>query len=299
MVNSCINSCLVRVIQQQLRRIEGKLDNPCTGLAEIKDEVSNVEGIVEAIKCMLKDLDLEDLEEAIAGIADAVGDIEYKLDSPEYGLAEIKDEVREIELLLKNLDLQDLLRILLRVEDEVERIEAKLDSPVFGLSKIKQEVAAIENKLDSPAFGLAEIKSEIVDILDILRHMPPADVASVTSGPMFLANQAKSAIVQALNYSNVAQAVTFRVYDVSPGSVRTEVPGSPFAVLVPAGQSSAKAFNVQGLIAYEVVIEAGNPKVLRYWSGSRTQPASDNLAATTLVPENIVLHADFVPLPQL
>ena len=35
---------LVKALQQQLRRIEAKLDNPRTGLAEIKSEVAVVEG---------------------------------------------------------------------------------------------------------------------------------------------------------------------------------------------------------------------------------------------------------------
>ena len=45
-MSNCISACLVKVLQQQLRRIEAKLDNPRTGLGEIKSEVAVVEGTV-------------------------------------------------------------------------------------------------------------------------------------------------------------------------------------------------------------------------------------------------------------
>lgn len=178
---------ILRAIQQEVRRIECKLDSPRTGLAEIKAEVA-------AVECAIRKLDLSDilaklksLSRELEEVEDAVDEIEDKLDDGDFGLEEIKKEIECIEETLEGLNLGPLLNLLNSIRSEVHAIEGKLDNPHFGLEEIKSETAAIEakldnlnvpellpvlaaikeivlmieQKLDSPAFGLQEIKDEV------------------------------------------------------------------------------------------------------------------------------------------
>lgn len=180
-----MDQCILKAIQQEIRRIECKLDNPRTGLAEIKSEVA-------AIECAIQDLDMHEiicklkaLDEHLEDVLDAVDDVEDRLDNPQFGLEEIKEEVRQIERALACMNLTPVLGLLNQIKQEVHEIECKLDNPEFGLREIKEEVAAIEDAvtdcktglpalhedveeiedlLENPEFGLAEIKQEVAAI---------------------------------------------------------------------------------------------------------------------------------------
>ena len=178
-----------------------------------------------------------------------------------------------------------------------------LTDPCTGLAEIKQEVAAIECKLDNPEYGLAEIKAEIREILSRLEQCCngggncPTEFEVMTTGPMFKANQASSVIAQVLNYFSEPVTVTIGVFSVSLTGTKSEVPGSPTEVTLGADESFAQAYDISDSVAYEVIFTSDNPEWLRYWSGSRTQPANVALTSSTILPENIVLHADFVRYP--
>lgn len=164
-----MDQCILRAIQQEVRRIECKLDNPRTGLAEIKSEVA-------AIECAIKDLDLHDilcklnaLARELEEVEGAVDDVEDKLDNPHFGLEEIKEEIEGIERTLACLNLTPVLGLLNQIKHEVHEIECKLDNPHFGLEEIKEEVAAIECAVTNPETGLPEILDEVEEIEDLLK----------------------------------------------------------------------------------------------------------------------------------
>ncbi len=163
-----MDQCIVRAIQQELRKIESKLDNPRTGLAEIKSEVA-------AIECAVRDLDLEEilcqlkeLDKKLEELLGAVDDVEDRLDDPHFGLLEIKEEVQRIEEAVACLNLVPILGLLNHVKQEVHQVECKLDDPEYGLAEIKEEVATIESAVLDPNSGLPQLAEEVADIQDIL-----------------------------------------------------------------------------------------------------------------------------------
>jgi hypothetical protein len=83
-------------------------------------------------------------------------DIEKILLNENFGLPEIKEEVRNIEdaVFSKRFGLEE-------IKEEVSEIERNLNNPLFGIKEIKLEVAAIEVAVFSNTYGLAEIKSEV------------------------------------------------------------------------------------------------------------------------------------------
>ena len=183
---------------------------------------------------------------------------------------------------------------LLEIKNEVRDIECKLDNPEYGLAEIKREVRDIEDKLDNPEYGLAEIKAEVRQILEECcdgNGNGPVDEEAQTSGPMFKANQASSVIVQVLNYFSESVEVSISVLNLPLSGTKEDVPGSPVTVTIDADETFAQAFDISDSVAYEVQIFTDNPQWVRYWSGSRTQPANVALTASTILPENIVLHA--------
>lgn len=165
-----LDQCILRAIQQEVRRLDCKLDNPRTGLAEIKSEVA-------AIECAIKDLDmraivckLKDLAEDLEDVLGEVDDIEDKLDNPRFGLKEIKEEIEAIGRAVACLNLTPVLGLLNQIKHEVHEIECKLDNPDFGLEEIKEEVAAIEDAVTNPKTGLPEILEEIEEVEDLLEN---------------------------------------------------------------------------------------------------------------------------------
>jgi len=163
-----VDQSILRAIQQEIRRIECKLDNPRTGLAEIKAEVA-------AIECAIKDLDmhqilckLKALDEQLEDVLEATDDVLDKLDNPHFGLEEIKQEIEAIERAVACLNLTPVLGLLNQIKQEVHEIECKLDSPEFGLREIKDEVRAIEDAIQDQKHGLPEILEELREIEDLL-----------------------------------------------------------------------------------------------------------------------------------
>lgn len=163
-----MDQSILRAIQQEIRRIECKLDNPRTGLAEIKAEVA-------AIECAIKDLDMHEilrklkaLDEQLEDILEATDDVLDKLDNPHFGLEEIKREIEAIEQAVACLNLTPVLGLLNQIKQEVHEIECKLDSPEFGLREIKDEVRAIEEAIADQKHGLPEVLEELTAIEGLL-----------------------------------------------------------------------------------------------------------------------------------
>jgi archaellum component FlaC len=161
----------LRAIQQEVRRIECKLDNPRTGLAEIKSEVA-------AIECAIRDLDLHDIQcklndlaEEVEAVEGAVDEVEDKLDNPHFGLEEIKEEIEGIERAVACLNLTPVLGLLNQVKHEVHEIECKLDNPEFGLEEIKEEVRRIECTVTNPETRIPEILEEVEEIEELLENL--------------------------------------------------------------------------------------------------------------------------------
>ena len=149
------------------------------GLAEIKREVA-------AIECRLDNQSNQQLLALLAAVKGVVLCIQQKLENPEFGLEEIKSEVRgieetlcdrhfglpeikdeieDIECLLRKLDLEETLALLGAIEAEIAGLECKIDHICLPVDDLEEELAAIRCLLENPHFGLAEIKCEIEQIL--------------------------------------------------------------------------------------------------------------------------------------
>ncbi|WP_368294268.1 hypothetical protein [Dehalobacter sp. TBBPA1] len=162
------------------------------------------------------------------------------LESPTFGLAEIKTEIFSIEKAVNHpfFGLQEIKSEVQVIEFTVENIENKLDSPTFGLAEIKTEVfsigtlvegiftsivgstfslqeikseiAAIEGAVFSPTFGLAEIKTEIFQIQNA--------VLSPTFGLLEIKSEV-AAIEASLGAANAQTSGPFKLSNPSVGNI--------------------------------------------------------------------------------
>ncbi|WP_353852611.1 hypothetical protein [Dehalobacter restrictus] len=162
------------------------------------------------------------------------------LESPTFGLAEIKTEIFSIEKAVNHpfFGLQEIKSEVQVIEFTVENIENKLDSPTFGLAEIKtevfsigtlvegiftsmmgatfglqeikSEVAAIEGAVFSPTFGLAEIKTEIFQIQNA--------VLSPTFGLLEIKSEI-AAIEASLGAANAQTSGPFKLSNPSVGNI--------------------------------------------------------------------------------
>jgi len=162
------------------------------------------------------------------------------LESPTFGLAEIKTEIFSIEKAVNHpfFGLQEIKSEVQIIEFAVENIENKLDSPTFGLAEIKtevfsigtlvegiftsivgstfslqeikSEVAAIEGAVFSPTFGLAEIKTEIFQIQNA--------VLSPTFGLLEIKSEV-AAIEASLGAANAQTSGPFKLSNASVGNI--------------------------------------------------------------------------------
>lgn len=173
-----MDQMILRAIQQEVRRIECKLDNPRTGLAEIKAEVAGIENAIKNLGLQHIMNKLNALAHELDEVEGVVDDIEDKLDNPHFGLEEIKEEIEGIEHTLAGLNLAPVLAALNQIKHEVDEVENKLDNPDFGLEEIKEEVAAIEGAVTSPETGLPEIKAEVAGIEEMLED-PQTGLAEI------------------------------------------------------------------------------------------------------------------------
>jgi hypothetical protein len=124
------------------------------------------------------------LMQALRRLLMGIRDIQCKINSPRFGLAEIKHEVRCIEAALGQGQcvLGDIKRTLREIEgilenpqfglaeikDEIRDIQCQLNNPSYGLAEIKQEIRDLEREINNPCYGLAEIRQEVHDIEAIL-----------------------------------------------------------------------------------------------------------------------------------
>ena len=99
-------------LSSEIAAIEGKLDNPTFGLAEIKAEVANIESQLadpatglEEIKAEVINIEdnVGEIGADVSTIQGKVEDIQNDLSSPAYGLEEIKGEIANIEQILTSL----------------------------------------------------------------------------------------------------------------------------------------------------------------------------------------------------
>ncbi len=127
-------------IQSIVQSTEDKIDDPATGLDEIKAEVANIEG--------------------------TVGNIESVLVDPTSDLTEIKNEILSMKTSLTNLDTK-----MNTLNDDILFIKAALTDPATGLVEIKAEVANIETTvgtistdLGTANTGIGTIQTEILSL---------------------------------------------------------------------------------------------------------------------------------------
>ena len=180
-------------------------------------------------KRVLHELDeIEDLLESptfgLAEIKTEVYAIEKAVLSPTFGLAEIKTEVYAIEHALSGAvtGIGDIIIAinsptfgLAEIKTEVYAIEQAVNSPTFGLADIKTEVYAIQQAVLSPTFGLAEIKTEVYAIQQKLDSITGLSSATMlTSGPFIVSKNSSNLSVSVLNNANtVGGPYNVRVYN--------------------------------------------------------------------------------------
>lgn len=159
---------LVHYLNSEFEKIEDSCDKSKYSFCKVIDGLRR-------LLCLLNNPNFG-LEE----IKDEVRNIENKIENPHFGLAEIKEEVANIESTINIVASQ-----IGYISGEVFNIEHKLDNPSFGLAEIKEEVANIESTINicasqmgcltsdvirigsTPDYSLAEIKNEAKEVLTI------------------------------------------------------------------------------------------------------------------------------------
>jgi len=185
-------------IQSIVQSTEDKIDDPATGLDEIKAEVANIEGTVGNIESGLVDptSDLTEIKNEILSMKTSLTNLDTKMNTlnddilfikaaltdPATGLVEIKAEVANIETTVGTIstDLGTASTGIGTIQTEIlsldlsgiPAIQATLDDPDTGLPAIQTEILAldlsgipvIQATLDDPDTGLVEIKTEVANI---------------------------------------------------------------------------------------------------------------------------------------
>jgi len=140
--------------------LSGKLDDPDHGLAALARRIdrlgsslnltmstntSRLEGWLQGITARLDNQ-----------VGPGISGILARLDSPQYGLAEIKAELLQLESQMALTVLPDLEGLLQRQE-----AAGMLADPAYGLKAIKDQLDRVAAELGDPDHGLAEIKAEV------------------------------------------------------------------------------------------------------------------------------------------
>ncbi|HEU04748.1 MAG TPA: hypothetical protein ENH95_06520, partial [Nitrosopumilus sp.] len=183
-------------IQSIVQSTEDKIDDPATGLDEIKAEVANIEGTVGNIESVLVDptSDLTEIKNEILSMKTSLTNLDTKMNTlnddilfikaaltdPATGLVEIKAEVANIETTVGTIstDLGTANTGIGTIQTEIlsldlsgiPAIQATLDDPDTGLPAIQTEILAldlsgipaIQSTLDDPDTGLPAIQTEIL-----------------------------------------------------------------------------------------------------------------------------------------
>ena len=138
--------------------------HPCTPITS-EVQIGNQQSISPQCPCQYPILsELNNIECKLNYSYCELKEIQAEIESPSYGLQEIKTEVAHIENLLT-----DPSYGLFEIKTEVTHIENLLTDPSYGLFVIKTEVTHIENLLTDPSYGLFEIKTEVAHIENLLR----------------------------------------------------------------------------------------------------------------------------------
>ncbi|MCE5285691.1 MAG: hypothetical protein LLG02_07575, partial [Pelosinus sp.] len=126
------------------------------------------------------------------------------INSPQFGLNEIKNEIRFIENAVSNQSCNNISNILNQI----------INSPQFGLNEIKNEIRAIENEVFNEQHGLQEIKNEI----RLLVNEIPGQSNCVTTGAVIRDVRSTNLVFKVLNSTPNEQKVTMIVwnYDTCP-----------------------------------------------------------------------------------
>lgn len=265
------------------------------------------------IRNMLEDIEdkLDNPQFGLREIKREIKAIEDKLDSPSWGLIEIKNEIKEIENKLDHpetglghikkeiRDIEDKLDSpsfgLMEIKNELKEIENKLDNPNGGLPDIKMEIRDIEAKLDSPNFGLAEIKREIREIEEKLdRLVPPSGDGVLTTGPVVADNTASSLVVKVENVTNATITVVVTVFDIGT----CPNPRTVFATTTLTIQAKcARSFIFdKPPLEYEVQF-SGPAGSFTAWTATRTQGRAAPLTASVFIASNTFRHSELFASP--
>lgn len=131
-----------------LAALEERLDDPNHGLAALAARIDQLGFNLN--------LSLNTLSSNVSMLEGWLREIIARLNSPDYGLAEIKAEVAAIASQLETVFLPGLQELLRR-----EGIERLIGDETYGLKAIAARLARVEARLDDPNDGLAEIKAEV------------------------------------------------------------------------------------------------------------------------------------------
>lgn len=149
-----------------LAALEEKLDDPDYGLAALATKIdqlgfnltlslNTLSSNVSMLEGWLREITLRLDNQLWPGLLSILA----RLDSPDYGLAEIKAEVAAIASQLEMTFLPGLMELLRR-----PGVEQVIGDETYGLKAIAARLARVEAKLDDPNHGLAEIKAEVRDL---------------------------------------------------------------------------------------------------------------------------------------
>lgn len=217
-----LKEILTCVVLNDVRAVGNLLNNRNFGLSEIKNEVMLIENTVLTINNSLSAIP-NNLGSQLNFIANEVNIVNNTVNSPAFGLRKINNEISFIEdevLLVNNtvsspvFGLKKINNQISFIENEVLLINNTVNNPVFGLRKINNQILFIENEIqrvdnsvNNPVFGLNEIMNEIRFVEDVV----VGDFANVTTGPVFMENEANVLIVQVMNNTSKDQTVRVRV----------------------------------------------------------------------------------------
>ena len=162
----------------EVDNIEGKLDNGTFGLAEIKNEVTDIQTKVTDVSDIktttnLIWMEVSDGAYGLAEIKTEVNDIQTKVNDPTNGLAAIKNKANDIKgdtgAIISNTSYGlNGLNGLPVIKGDTANI---ISHPIYGLNggnglaAIKNDTNNIWNAVNSPAFGLNAIKTDTTNII--------------------------------------------------------------------------------------------------------------------------------------
>lgn len=168
-----LQQLLTCLVLEDVRKIENLLTNETFGLSEIKSEVRQIENTVQAINNILTT--------DLAFISNGVQSVNNSVNSPAFGLQ--------------------------RIENDIQNVNNSVSNPAFGLRKIAADLQTVNNSVNNPTFGLQKIESEIRALENAVVGIYP----TLTTGPVFINEDARHLTVQMQNNTSTPQTVNVKV----------------------------------------------------------------------------------------